>query len=57
MQDGSNKPWGLPLVDERGATSVEYALLMALIAGTIIAAVVLFGDAVQGLFDVDFPGG
>jgi Flp pilus assembly pilin Flp len=42
---------------ERGATAVEYALLMTLIAIAIIGGVALFGGAVQGLFDFDFPGG
>ncbi|NHA00019.1 Flp family type IVb pilin [Nocardioides sp. W3-2-3] len=36
--------------DERGATSVEYALLMTLIAVAILVSVGLFGDAVRGLF-------
>lgn len=54
---GDNRAWGLEVADERGATSVEYALLMTLIAGAIIVAVALFGDAVQGLFEFDFPDG
>ena len=33
--------------DERGASLVEYALLVALIALVCIAAVTLFGEAVQ----------
>ena len=35
---------------ERGASSVEYALLAALIAVMIIAAVTLFGQGTSGLF-------
>ena len=36
--------------DERGASAVEYALLVALIAIFIIAAVTLFGRSTAGLF-------
>ncbi|WP_237111453.1 Flp family type IVb pilin [Nocardioides sp. WS12] len=35
---------------DRGATAVEYALLVALIAGVIIGVVILLGDSVFGLF-------
>jgi Flp pilus assembly pilin Flp len=35
---------------DRGASSVEYALLAALIAIVIITAVTLFGGATTGLF-------
>ncbi len=42
--------------DHRGATSIEYALLAALIAGVIVIAVGLFGGSVQGLFEFNFPG-
>ena len=34
----------------RGASSVEYAILVALIALVILAAVSLFGDRTAGLF-------
>ena len=34
----------------RGATSVEYALLIALIAIAIVAAVTLLGNGTAGLF-------
>ena len=37
---------------ERGATSVEYALLLAFIAAVIIGSVTVFGAAVLGLFDI-----
>ncbi|MBU2696661.1 Flp family type IVb pilin [Nocardioides sp. WV_118_6] len=37
--------------DERGATAVEYGLLVALIAIAIIAAVTLLGGNLSGLFD------
>jgi pilus assembly protein Flp/PilA len=36
--------------DERGATAVEYGLMLALICGAIILTVGLFGEAVLGLF-------
>jgi pilus assembly protein Flp/PilA len=36
--------------DERGATAVEYGLLVAFIAIVIISAVTLFGLAVSDLF-------
>jgi Flp pilus assembly pilin Flp len=35
---------------ERGATAVEYALLVALIAGVIVTTIVAFGPLVQGLY-------
>lgn len=37
---------------ERGATAVEYGLLVALIAAVIVGAVILLGDGVFGLFAV-----
>lgn len=37
--------------DPRGASSVEYALLIALIAAVIVGGVVLLGGRVDGLFD------
>jgi pilus assembly protein Flp/PilA len=36
---------------ERGATAVEYGLMVALIAIVIIAAVVLLGNNLSGLFN------
>lgn len=36
--------------DDRGATSVEYALMVAGIAIAIIAGVTVFGIGVNGLF-------
>ncbi|KQZ87408.1 pilus assembly protein [Phycicoccus sp. Root563] len=39
-----------PLSRERGATAVEYGLMVALIAIVIIAAVVLLGNNLSGLF-------
>ena len=37
---------------DHGATSVEYGLMVALIAVVIIAAVTLFGQNMVGLFNV-----
>ena len=42
---------------ERGATSVEYALLIGFIAAAIVATVLLLGTNVATLFDVDFTPG
>ena len=36
--------------DERGATAVEYGLMLALICGAIILAVGVFGQEVVSLF-------
>jgi pilus assembly protein Flp/PilA len=36
--------------EETGATAVEYGLLVALIAAVIIAAVILLGGTVLGIF-------
>lgn len=41
---------GLPAGQDRGGTAVEYAIILALIAGAIFAAVSTFGHAVAGLF-------
>ncbi len=38
------------VLEEKGATAVEYGLLVALIAAVIIAAVVLLGGAINGAF-------
>ncbi len=43
------------LSGDRGATAVEYALFMGLIALVIVASMTTFGLAVQGLFDVPCP--
>lgn len=37
--------------DERGATAVEYGLLIALIAAVIVGVVALLGDDIAGAFD------
>ena len=38
--------------DQRGATSVEYALMVGLIAVVIVASVTLFGQNAVNLFNV-----
>jgi len=37
--------------DERGASAVEYGLLVALIAAIIVGSVLLLGNALDGIFD------
>ena len=37
--------------DDHGATAVEYALMVGLIAVVIVVAVVAFGLSVEGLFN------
>ena len=36
--------------DERGATAVEYGLLVALIAAVIVGVVLVLGDTLSGIF-------
>jgi pilus assembly protein Flp/PilA len=36
--------------DERGASAVEYGLLIAGIAALIVAVVFIFGETIQGVF-------
>ena len=40
----------LELQDDRGATAVEYGLMVALIAAVIVATVVTLGGQVDGAF-------
>ena len=42
--------WMLKRRDEKGASAVEYGLLIALIAAVIVVAVILLGEAVAGVF-------
>ncbi len=42
---------GLLNRDDRGATAVEYGLMVALIAGVIIVAVTLIGTRLNTLFN------
>jgi len=44
--------FGLNARDERGATAVEYGLMVAFIALVIIASVTFFGKSVSGLFEL-----
>lgn len=37
--------------EDRGATAVEYGLLVALVAAVIVAAVVLFGHKIVDMFN------
>ncbi|MGZ8619491.1 MAG: Flp family type IVb pilin [Actinomycetota bacterium] len=44
------------LFEERGATAVEYALMLALIAAVIVGAVAYLGTrTTEGFETVDFP--
>lgn len=38
------------IAKDRGATAVEYALLVGLIAAAIILAVIFLGDTIEGIF-------
>ena len=40
-------------MDERGASAVEYGLLVAGIAALIVAVVFLFGGFISGIFSPD----
>ena len=40
----------LAKMEERGASAVEYGLLVAGIAALVLAAVFLLGDGIKGLF-------
>ncbi len=42
---------GLVNRDDRGATAVEYGLLVALIAAIIVVAVAALGQKLLGIFD------
>lgn len=37
--------------DQTGATAVDYALLVVLVAGVIVFALSLFGEAIRPMFD------
>jgi pilus assembly protein Flp/PilA len=41
----------LAKADERGATAVEYGLLVALIAAVIVLAITTLGDNLSAMFD------
>lgn len=40
---------------ERGSTAVEYALVMTLVATAAVGGFVLFGEALEALFNVSLP--
>ncbi|MDT0183747.1 Flp family type IVb pilin [Microbacterium sp. ARD31] len=42
----------LPEREERGATAVEYGLMVAMIAIVIVGAVMIFGQGVVALFSI-----
>ncbi|HET9671467.1 MAG TPA: Flp family type IVb pilin [Actinomycetota bacterium] len=44
--------WWSELKEERGATAVEYALMVALIAVVIIVAVTFLGQSASDKFDL-----
>ena len=44
--------WKRLLCDERGVTSIEYALIGALLAMAIVGGVSTLGDAVQSLYQM-----
>ncbi len=43
--------WGVIFSTERGATSAEYAILVAMVAAVIIVSVAAFGNGTQSLFE------
>lgn len=47
----SMEKMGTSLSGHRGASSVEYAILVALIAAIIVAAVTLIGGNLKAIFD------
>jgi Flp pilus assembly pilin Flp len=46
---------GLKARGDRGATAVEYAIMVSLIALVVIVAVAAFGRSVSGLFNLIPP--
>ena len=44
-------------VDDAGASSVEYALLIALVAAVVVGGIIALGAGLPALFEVVFPGG
>lgn len=43
--------------NDRGASSVEYALLIALVAAVVVGGIIALGAGLPALFEVAFPGG
>ena len=44
-------------VRDRGASSVEFVLPIALVAAVVVGGIIALGAAVSALFEVAFPGG
>ena len=42
-------------IEKRGASSIEYAIIVALIAVVVIGALVIIGGAVLRMFEFEFP--
>jgi Flp pilus assembly pilin Flp len=42
------------LFDKKGASSIEYVLMVMLIAAVIIIGVAFFGSVVKSLFNISF---
>ena len=42
-------------IEKRGASSIEYAIIVALIAVVIIGALVILGAALIRMFEFEFP--
>ena len=40
------------LLDERGATAIEYGMIAALIATALIASFMIFGNSLAGIFGI-----
>jgi len=55
MKGRSGGRRGLYARDDRGATAVEYALMVSLIAVMIVIGVTAFGISVRGLFELAPP--
>jgi pilus assembly protein Flp/PilA len=50
------RAWWDGLAGERGATAVEYAIMLALIAMVIVGAVTILGQETNSAFErVEFP--
>ena len=50
--EGATMGRSMRTTEDRGATAVEYALLLAGIAGAVIVTVTLLGPTVLGLFTI-----
>lgn len=46
-----NRKGGKKMKKQKGSAAVEYALIVALIAGVAVAGVALFGDWLKAMFD------